>query len=169
VDGPTKAVPHVAAIHKGGGVPCRCAVNTDASRQSAGLGVYCSPIGGGRYPASSKPTSAKMRTDCSANRLFVWCIVDDPLPALKHWRSGYEPEMEYVECLTVNQVIVDLIYEGASPHGLFDLEPAESAVVSGPRICPTREQARIGKPLLSDIQSGKFDALLWRTLLASPR
>src|ERR1700744_154008 len=145
---------------KGGGVPCLIAVHQNASGNALDLGLaYASAIGGGR----SGVIETTFREECETDLFGEQAVLCGGLVELIRAgfetlvEAGYAPEMAYFECLHEVKLIVDLIYEGGIANMNYSISNTAEygEYVTGPRIV-TEETKREMRPVLADIQGGKF-------------
>ena len=103
---------------KGGGIPDLIAIFQDASGKAKELALsYASAIGGGRTGIIETTFKDETETDLFGEQA-VLCggaveLVKAGFETLTE--AGYAPEMAYFECLHELKLIVDLMYEAASP------------------------------------------------------
>ena len=146
---------------KGGGVPCRVAVDKDESGKALEIGLsYCSAIGGGR----SGIIETNFREECETDLFGEQAVLCGGLIELIRCgfetlvEAGYAPEMAYFECLHEVKLIVDLIYEGGIANMDYSISNTAEygQYVTGPRILPYEQTKKTMKGVLADIQKGKF-------------
>jgi ketol-acid reductoisomerase len=103
---------------KGGGVPCLVAIHRDASGNALDLALsYASGVGGGRSGIIETTFKEECETDLFGEQVVLCGGLVELIRAGFETlvEAGYAPEMAYFECLHEVKLIVDLIYEAASP------------------------------------------------------
>ncbi len=103
---------------KGGGIPDLIAVAQNASGMAKEIALsYASAIGGGRTGIIETTFREETETDLFGEQAVLCggatALVQAGFETLVE--AGYAPEMAYFECLHELKLIVDLMYEAASP------------------------------------------------------
>ena len=104
---------------EGGGVPALIAVHQDATGNAKALALsYAEAIGGARAGVIETTFPEETETDLFGEQVVlcggVTSLVMAGFETLVE--AGYAPEMAYFECLHEVKLIVDLMYEEASPE-----------------------------------------------------
>ena len=149
-----------AQYQDGGGVPCLLAVERDASKRAASLGLaYASAIGGGRAGIISTTFKEECETDLFGEQAVLCgglvALIETGYETLVE--AGYAPEMAYFECLHEVKLIVDLIYEGGIANMFYSVSNTAEygAYVSGRRVVGDASKKAM-KRILAEIRQGRF-------------
>src|SRR5688500_4320155 len=105
-------------FENGKGVPCLVAVEQDASGQALPLALsYAKAIGGTRAGVIRTTFAEETETDLFGEQAVLCgdasALITAGFETLTE--AGYQPEVAYFECLHELKLIVDLMYEAASP------------------------------------------------------
>jgi len=145
---------------KGGGVPALIALSEGASEETKQLGLaYAKGIGGTRGGVIETSFAEETETDLFGEQVVlcggVSALVEAAFDTLVD--AGYQPEMEYFECLHELKLIVDLFYEGGLSYMRYSVSnTAEFGdYTSGSRIVTDETRAEM-KRILAEIQQGDF-------------
>jgi len=147
---------------EGGGVPALIAVEQDASGNAKALALaYADAIGGARAGVIETTFTEETETDlfgeqavlCGGTTRLVQAGFETLIEA------GYQPEVDYFECLHKLKQIVDLMYEEGIAGMRYSVsDTAEwGDLTSGPRVINDAVKAEM-QQILTEIQDGTFAA-----------
>ncbi len=145
---------------EGKGVPCRIAVEQDATGQAQQLALaYALGIGGARAGVLETTFKTETETDLFGEQAVlcggVCALMQAGFETLVE--AGYDPKNAYFECIHEMKLIVDLIYQSGFAGMRYSVSnTAEYGdYVTGPKII-TEDTKKAMKQILADIQDGTF-------------
>jgi ketol-acid reductoisomerase len=147
-------------FEEGFGTPAIVAVAQDASGQAFELALaYGTAIGAARAGMIETSFAEETETDLFGEQAVLCGGVTELVRAGFETlvEAGYQPEIDYYECLHELKLIVDLIWEGGLSgmrHSISDTAEFGD-LTRGPRVIDEHVRASMGE-LLADIRSGAF-------------
>src|SRR3984957_19277066 len=145
---------------QGRGVPCLIAVAQDATGEAHARALaYAHGIGGTRGGVLDTTFAEETETDLFGEQA-VLCggateLVVKGFETLVE--AGYQPEVDYYECMHELKLIVDLLHEGGlkKMHEFISDTAKYGDLTRGPRIVNSGVKKEM-KKVLQEVQSGKF-------------